>query len=142
MFRKNVTKYPETDCSSINPMFYSLTYLNQKVEAKTCTKCMGPDHSFQECALDILDQPQLLTPSSTPASFPRSQEPRFPQQQSVLKSRPPRKRAKREGTPNPPSDSISFCSRYPKECPHRHQCIQCGCEHQLSGCTATVTLKD
>ena len=152
MFRENVAKHPDTDWSSINPMFYSLTYLNQKVDARTCTKCMGPDHSLQECALNSLDQPQLLTPPLTPsASFQRSQEPRFrQQQQSAQKSAPPRKRAKREGTPNPLSDSNSFCfswnegqcSRYPKECPRRHQCIRCGGEHQLSGCTATVTLKD
>ena len=43
MFRENVAKHPDTDWSSINPMFYSLTYLNQKVEARRCTKCMGPD---------------------------------------------------------------------------------------------------
>ena len=152
MFRENVAKHPDTDWSSINPMFYSLTYLNQKVDARTCTKCMGPDHSLQECALNSLDQPQLLTPPLTPsASFQRSQEPRFrQQQQSAQTSAPPRKRAKREGTPNPLSDSNSFCfswnegqcSRYPRECPRRHQCIRCGGEHQLSGCTATVTLKD
>ena len=153
MFRENVAKHPDTDWSTINPMFYSLTYLNQKVEARTCTKCMGPDHSLHECALNSLDQPQLPTPPSTPsASYSPVQEPRFRQQQSGQKSAPPRKRAKREGTPNPVpgSESSSFCfswnegqcSRYPKECPRRHQCIRCGGEHQLSGCTATVTLKD
>ena len=102
MFRENVAKHPDSDWSSINPMFYSLTFLNQKVEARTCTKCMGPDHSLHECALNSLDQPQLLTPHSTPSeSYSRVQEPRFRQQQSVPRLPPPRKRAKREVTPNP-----------------------------------------
>ena len=88
MFRENVAKHPDTDWSTINPMFYSLTYLNQKVEARTCTKCMGPDHSLHECALNSLDQPQLLTPPLTPsapsASYSRVQEPRFRQQCELL----------------------------------------------------------
>ena len=89
MFRENVAKHLDTDWSSINPMFCSLTYLNQKVEARTCMKCMGPDHSLHECALNSLDQPQLFFPPSTPSAFySHVQEPRFRQQQSVQKSLP------------------------------------------------------
>ena len=54
MFRENVAKHPDTDRSTINSMLYSLTHLNQKVEARTCTKFMGRDHSLYEYVLNIL----------------------------------------------------------------------------------------
>ena len=152
MFREHIAKHPDTDWSIINPMFYSLSYLSQKIEARTCTKCMGPDHSQQECALSSLEQSPLPTPPQTPP-YSRSQDVNRSRAPLPNKSSaPPRKRLKREGTPTPSTgaEANSFCfswnegqcARFPKECPRRHQCIRCRGDHQLVVCTATVTPKE
>ena len=39
----------------LHPMFYSLSFLSQRVEALTCPKCIAPDHSKSKCALSSLE---------------------------------------------------------------------------------------
>ena len=55
MFRGHIEKEPSSSWSMLHPMFYSLSFLSQRVEALTCPKCMAPDHSKSECALSSLE---------------------------------------------------------------------------------------
>ena len=43
MFREHVEKEPHSSWAMLHPMFYSLTFLRQRVEALTCSTCMTPD---------------------------------------------------------------------------------------------------
>ena len=49
MFRKNIEKYPTANWALLHPMFYSLTFFSQRVEAFTCQQCTAPDHSNVLC---------------------------------------------------------------------------------------------
>ena len=82
MFREHVEKEPRSNWAMLHPMFYSLTFLSQRVDALTCPRCMGPDHLKTDCALASLE----------PAvEQPRNRDSRQPG--------PSRKRFRREGTP-------------------------------------------
>ena len=52
MFRQQVAKNHNTDWSTPVCMFYSRTFLSQRVESVTCFKCMSPDHTERDCALN------------------------------------------------------------------------------------------
>ena len=84
MFREHV-KEPSSNWSLLHSMFYLLSFLSQRVEASTCPKCMGSDHSKSECALSALE-PQQEPVRSRPS-------------ESVRQSGPAKKRFRREGTP-------------------------------------------
>ena len=43
MFRENIEKEPHSTWAMLHPMFYSLTFLSQRVDALTCPRCMAPD---------------------------------------------------------------------------------------------------
>ena len=58
MFREHVEKEPSSNWSPLHSMFYSLSFLSQHVEASTCPKCMGSDHSKFECTLSALEPQQ------------------------------------------------------------------------------------
>ena len=45
MFREHMEKEPNSSWSMLHSMFYSLSFLSQRVEALTCPRCMAPDHS-------------------------------------------------------------------------------------------------
>lgn len=133
MFREHIEKEPHSSWSMLHPMFYSLTFLSQRVEASTCPKCMGPDHTKTECALSSLES---------------EQEPqRGRSSDNGRQSGPARKRFRREGTPQPSSGStktsvcFSFnegqCFRHPKPCDREHKCLRCGGEHKMVDCKAT-----
>ena len=135
MFRENVEKEPSSNWSLLHSMFYSLSFLSQRVEASTCPKCMGSDHSKAECALAALE-PQLEPFRSRPA-------------ESGRQSGPAKKRFRREGTPQSggqgsvPAKSVCFsynkgqCFRHPKPCDREHKCIRCGGDHKMIDCKAT-----
>ena len=55
MFREHVEKEPSFNWSLLHFMFYSLSFLSQRVEASTCPKYMGSDHTKSECALTALE---------------------------------------------------------------------------------------
>ena len=50
LFREHVEKEPNTSWSMLHSMFYSLSFLSQRVEALMCPRCMALDHSKAECA--------------------------------------------------------------------------------------------
>ena len=60
MFREHVEKEPSSEWSLLHSIFYSLSFLSQHVEASTCPKCTGSDHSKSECALTALEPQQEL----------------------------------------------------------------------------------
>ena len=68
MFRQQVAKSQDTDWSTLVSMFYSLTFLSQRVESVTCTKCMSPDHQDAECALNSLEDSHFSTLTHIPQS--------------------------------------------------------------------------
>ena len=70
MFREHVEKEPSSNWLLLHSMFYSLSFLSQRVEATTCPKCMGSDHSKAECALSALE-PQQEPFRSRPAESVR-----------------------------------------------------------------------
>ena len=132
MFREHIEKEPSSSWSMLHPMFYSLSFLSQRVEALTCPKCMAPDHSKSECALSSLEPIQEQS---------RSQPPTAGRQFGL-----PRKRFWREGTPTPATRAkVSYCFSYnegqcfhnPKPCDREHRCIRCGKEHRMVDCTAS-----
>jgi hypothetical protein len=43
---------------ALHPMFYSLSFLSQWVEALTCLRCTAPDHAKSKCALSIFKPTQ------------------------------------------------------------------------------------
>ena len=137
MFREHVEKEPHSSWAMLHPMFYSLTFLRQRVEALTCSTCMAPDHSKSECALASLE-PSREIPS------------RGQQTESFRQNAPPRKRFRREGTPSSQASGstsgrapVCFsynegqCFRHPKPCDREHRCIRCGKEHRMIDCKAT-----
>ena len=133
MFREHVEKEPHSNWAMLHPMFYSLTFLSQRVDALTCPRCMGPDHLKTDCALASLE----------PAvEQPRNRDSRQPG--------PSRKRFRREGTPTsqgsgPGSGRVAYCLsfnegqcfRHPRPCEREHKCIRCGKDHRLIDCKAT-----
>ena len=136
MFRENMEKEPHSPWAMLHPMFYSLTFLSQRVDALTCPRCMAPDHSKSECALASLD------PLPEPGRIRQASDSRQPG--------PSRKRFRREGTPTssasgPSSGRVAYCFsynegqcfRYPRPCEREHRCIRCGKEHRLVDCKAT-----
>ena len=135
LFREHVEKEPHTSWSMLHPMFYSLSFLSQRVEALTCPTCMAPDHSKSECALSTLE--------------PAQEPPRVRQSDAGRQSGPPRKRFRREGTPTsqPASQAskVSYCFsfnegqcfRHPKPCDREHKCIRCGKDHRMVDCKAS-----
>ena len=135
MFREHVEKEPSSNWSLLHFMFYSLSFLSQRVEASTCPKCMGSDHSKTERALSALE-PQQEPFRSRPA-------------ESVRQSGPAKKRFRREGTPQTggqdlgSAKSVCFsynegqCFRHPKPCDRAHKCIRCGGDHKMIDCKAT-----
>ena len=60
MFREHVEKEPSSNWSLLYSIFYSLSFLSQRVEASTCPKCMGSNHTKHECALTALEPQQSL----------------------------------------------------------------------------------
>ena len=131
MFKEHIEKEPNSSWSMLHPMFYSLSFLSQRVEALTCPRCMAPDHSKSECALSSLEP---------------TQEPPCSRQTDVgRQSGPPRKRFRREGTPTSQASKVSYCFsynegqcfRHPKPCDREHKCIRCGKDHHMVDCTAS-----
>ena len=134
MFREHIEKEPRSNWAMLHPMFYSLTFLSQRVDALTCPRCMGPDHLKTDCALASL-------------------EPAVEQPRNRVDSRQPgpsRKRFRREGTPTsqgsgPGSGRVAYCFsfnegqcfRHPRPCEREHKCIRCGKDHRLIDCKAT-----
>ena len=110
----NVEKEPSSNWSLLHSMFYSLSFLSQRVEASTCPKCMGSDHTKAEYALSALE-PQQEPMRSHPI-------------ESVQQSGPAKKRICCEGTPQSSGQnsgstkSVCFsynegqCFRHPKPC--------------------------
>lgn len=134
MFREHIEKEPHSSWAMLHPMFYSLTFLSQRVEALTCPRCMAPDHLKADCALASLEPAVEL---------PRSRV-------DTRQSGPSRKRFRREGTPTSLGSGSSTgrvaycfsfnegqCFRHPKPCEREHRCIRCGKEHRLIDCKAT-----
>ena len=136
MFREHVEKEPTSSWSMLHPMFYSLTFLSQRVEAMTCPRCMGPDHGKADCALASLESQQEYQRNRSDPGRP---------------SGPARKRFRREGTPQSSAQTsgapgkVNYCFsynegqcfRYPKPCDREHRCIRCGKDHKMVECTAT-----
>ena len=131
MISKHIEKDPSSSWSMLHPMFYSLTFLSQRVEAMTCPRCMGPDHGKAECALASLESQQ---------EYQRSRS-----ADSGRQSGPARKRFRREGTPQPSPGApakVNYCYTYnegqcfcyPKPCDREHRC---GKDHKMVDCTAT-----
>ena len=58
MLREHVEKEPSSNRSLLHSMFYSLSFLSQCVEASTCPKCMGSDHTISDCVLTSLEPQQ------------------------------------------------------------------------------------
>ena len=88
MFRQQVAKNQETDWSSLVSMFYSLSFLSQRVDSMTCTRCMSPDHVDKDCALNSLeDSPTAPMPQTV--------------QRADGGTRTAVRRRKRDGTPGP-----------------------------------------
>ena len=118
MFRQQVAKNHETDWSSLVSMFYSLTFLSESV---TCSKCMSPDHSERNCALNYLED-SCFTQSS-------QHQPPVSKFRAEVNPRPPSRRRRRDGGPAPPgtqSAGVCYswnegqCLRFPKECERKH----------------------
>ena len=135
MFREHIEKEPHSSWAMLHPMFYSLTFLSQRVEALTCPRCMAPDHLKADCALASLE--------------PASEQARS-RVMDTRQSGPSRKRFRREGTPTSQGSGSSSgrvaycfsfnegqCFRHPKPCEREHRCIRCGKEHRLIDCKAT-----
>ena len=131
MFHQHIEK------AMLYPMFYSLIFLSQCVDATTCPRCMGPDHGKADCAL------------ASPESEQEHQRNRS--SDTERQSGPSRKCFCRDGTPQSssqtagaPEVNFSFsynegqCFRYPKPCDREHRCIRCGKEHRMMDCTATL----
>ena len=78
LFREDIEKEPKTHWSMLHPMFYSLSFLSQRVEALTCPRCTAPDHSKSECTLSTLE--------------PVQEPPRVRQPETGRQPGPPRKR--------------------------------------------------
>ena len=146
MFRENIEKDPTANWALLHPMFYSLTFLSQRVEAFTCQRCMAPDHSKSDCALSYLDDSKEIPGHAQRGSRDRHSE-------LGRQAAPPRKRFRREGTPGastsagaPPKSTYCFsfnegqCFRHPKPCDREHKCIRCGKDHRMIDCTATYVL--
>ena len=135
IFREHVEKKPSSNWSLLHSTFYSLSFLSQRVEASTCPKCMGSDHTKAECALSALE-PQQEPMRSRPM-------------ESVWQSGLAKKRFHREGTPQSSGQnsgctkSVCFsynegqCFRHPKPCDREHKCIRCGGDHRMIDCKAT-----
>ena len=135
MFREHVEKEPSSNWSLLHSMFYSLSFLSQRVEASTCPKCMGSDHSKSECALTALE-PQQEPLRSHPMENSRQ-------------SGPAKKRFRRDVTPQSGAQNSSStkticfsfnegqCFRHPKPCDREHKCIRCGGDHKMIECKAT-----
>jgi hypothetical protein len=135
MFREHVEKEPSSNWWLLHSMFYSLSFLSQRVEASTCPKCMGSDHTKSECALSA-PEPQREPLCSHPM-------------ERLRQSGPAKKRFRREGTPESGSQnsgstkSVCFsfnegqCFRHPKPCDREHKCIRCGGDHRMIECKAT-----
>ena len=135
MFREHIEKEPQSSWAMLHPIFYSLTFLSQRVEALTCPRCMAPDHLKANCAL---------------ASIEPSVEQHRNRVTDTRQSGPSRKRFRREGTPTSQGSESSSgrvaycfsfikgqCYRHPKPCEREHRCIRCGKEHRLIDCKAT-----
>ena len=137
VFREHIEKEPDSNLSMLHPLFYSLSFLSQRVEVLTCPRCMAPDHSKSECALFSLEPTQ---------DQPRSQDQhRSRQSDTGRQSGPSRKRFRRDGAPTsqaPPKMAYCFsynegqCFRHPRPCDREHRCIRCGKEHRMVDCTA------
>ena len=135
LFREHVKKELNTSWSMLHPMFYSLSFLSQRVEALVCPRCMVPDHSKAECALSTLEPVQEL--------------PRIRQADAGRQSGPPRKQFRHEGTPTSQvtlqASKVSYCFsfnkgqcfRQPKPCDREQKCICCGKDHCMVDCTAS-----
>ena len=134
LFREHVEKDPGTSWSMLHPMFYSLSFLSQRVEALTCPRCMAPDHGKSECALSTLE------PAAAQEPPPRIRQ---SDANTGRQSGPPRKRFRREGTPTSQASKICFsynegqCFRHPKPCDREHKCIRCGQDHRMVDCKAS-----
>ena len=132
MFREHVEKEPGSNWSILHSMFYSLSFLSQRVEASSCPKCMGSDHEKSECALMALE-PQPEPNRSRPA-------------ESSRQFGPAKKRFRRDVVPQSGAATkpicFSFnegqCFRHPKPCDREHKCIRCGGDHKMIECKATV----
>ena len=136
MFREHIEKEQGSNWSLLHSMFYSLSFLSQHVEASTCPKCMGSDHSKSECALAALEPQQDLAHSR--------------QTENARQPGPARKRFRRDPTPQPGTSSsgtsaaksicFSFnegqCFRHPKPCDREHKCIHCGGDNWMVDCKA------
>ena len=108
----------------LHPMFYSLSFLSQRVEALTCPRCIAPDHFKSECALSTLESVQ--------------EPPCVRQADTGRQPGPPQKRFRCEGTPTsqPSSQATKVaycfcfnegqCFRHPKPYDWEHKCIRWG----------------
>ena len=136
MFRQQVAKNHNTDWSTLVSMFYSLTFLSQRVESVTCSKYMSPDHTERDCALNSLEDnfsPHVLQSAQLPA-------PKF---RGESTSRPSSRRKRRDVTPTQSftvcySWNEGHCFRFPRECDRKHQCLRCGKNHKLTTCSLTL----
>ena len=137
MFCENIEKDPTANWALLHPMFYSLTFISQQVEAFTSQRFMAPDHSKSDCALSYLDDSKEMPGHAQRGS-------RDCHSELGRQAAPPRKRFRREGRHQPPLKStycFSFnegqCFRHPKPCDREHKCIRCGKDHRMIDCTAT-----
>ncbi len=135
--REHIEKDPSTSWSMLHPMFYSLSFLSQRVEALTCPRCMAPDHGKSECALSTLE-PEPAAAREQPSRIRQTDT------SAGRQSGPPRKRFRREGTPTSqaaPKICFSYneglCFRHPKPCDREHKCIRCGKDHRMVDCKAS-----
>ena len=130
VFREHIEKEPDSNWSMLHPMFYSLSFLSQRVEALTCPRCMAPDLSSLE---PIQDQ------------HCSQDQHRSRQSDTGRQSGPSRKRFRRASIPTfqaPPKIAYCFynegqCFRHPRPCDREHRCIRCGKEHRMVDCTAS-----
>lgn len=132
MFREDIEKEPAYSWSMLHRMFYSWSFLSQRVETLTCLRCMAPDHSKSECALFSLG--------------PTQDQPRSRQPDTGRQPRPSQKRFQCDSTPTsqaPQKIAYCFpfnegqCFRHPKPCDREHRCIRRGKEHRMVDCTAS-----
>ena len=130
MFCEHIEKEPHSSWAMLHPMFYSLTFLSQRVDALACPRCMAPDHLKSVSLEPAVEQPCNRMDSRQPG--------------------PSRKRFRREGTPTsqgsgPGSGRVAYyfsfnegqCFRRPRPCEREHKCIRCGKDHRLIDCKAT-----
>ena len=124
MSREGTDREPSSNWSMLHPMFYSLSFLSQRVQTLTFPKCMAPDHSKFECALSSLE--------------PIQEQSRHQYLETVWATS---EAIVMRGHSNNSTYSFSYnegqCFQDPKQCDHEHKSTRCRKEHRIVNSTAS-----